>query len=519
MRYQAAPHPGVFCFDFTYFFTFWACRLLGVWSVEELEALGPVGCRRLFGDDFFGFCCHVWPGFVDEPFYRFLCGVLEGFGVDDFLRLLLWCPPRHGKSLVVRLWVLWRLFLDPSLRVGFASYSEALALVFVKDLRRLVRNCVWLGLGVVRGDGARSDWGVSFGGVSSGGNVMAVGVGGGFTGRGVDVLVVDDPVKSLADALSLASRERVWGWFRTVAETRLEAGGSALVVQTRWHPDDLSGRLEAQGGWRVLSLPALGLSDDLLGRRPGEALAPSRFSEADLLLKRESLGERLFGCLYQQVPLLEAGGFFVGEPGLFSWQGAGCSGSLVFDGGGCSLDDLDVFLVVDSAGTLGSSADWSVIGLFGFDGSRLFVLSWVRGRFSQRDLVARIGELFGLWPCCSGVWVEEAPVSLGLIEALEEKQFAVHRLKVSGRSKVSRASHARVWFERGRVLLGDPDRTVWVPPLLQELREFPAGRFDDQVDVLVYGVEVARGLAVGQGEVARPRSRGSRSFVDGGVWG
>jgi hypothetical protein len=126
------------------------------------------------------------------------------------------------------------------------------------------------------------------------------GVGGPITGKGADVLIIDDPIKNPEEANSPTQREKIWDWFQTTAYTRLEPGGAIILIMTRWHPDDLAGRLLKQmesGGehWEVVSLPAIAEDRDLLGRKPGQALWPARFDEAALAAKKNAQSPLVVG--------------------------------------------------------------------------------------------------------------------------------------------------------------------------------------------------------------------------------
>jgi hypothetical protein len=124
-------------------------------------------------------------------------------------------------------------------------------------------------------------------------------------------LIVDDPFKGSEDAESQTQRDRVWDWWQSVALTRLEPNGSLVVINTRWNPDDLSGRLlESEGDeWTVIDLPALSMAeDDPLGRSPGDALWPERYNAEDLARIRKGVGERVWWSLYQQQPRPLEGG-------------------------------------------------------------------------------------------------------------------------------------------------------------------------------------------------------------------
>ena len=200
----------------------------------------------------------------------------------------------------------WRLLGRPEMRVIIGAYNHELALEFSGAARNLAAECGLLGPYST----AAHDWRTR-----AGGGVRAVGVGSGVTGRGANLIIIDDPVKSREEAESEAYRRRVWNWYRDDMYTRLEPNGALVLIQTRWHEADLAGRLldEArQGGeaWEVISLPALADENDPLGRPPGAALCPERYDVPALERIRGVLGTYSFEALYQQRPRPAEGALF-----------------------------------------------------------------------------------------------------------------------------------------------------------------------------------------------------------------
>lgn len=202
-------------------------------------------------------------------------------------------PPRHFKtdttSAAVAVW----LKRDPSLRIMYVSYGARLAHEKSRQMRAFART---LGVPLDETVRAKHYWKTT-----AGGGVLATGIGGDLTGFGCDILIVDDPVKNRREAESRVMREHTWDWYTSTALTRLEPDGSAIVIQTRWHEEDLAG-LCADEGYRVISLPAI----DAQGR----ALAPDRFSIEQLEQIRREIGEYDFVALYQGQPRPKGGKTF-----------------------------------------------------------------------------------------------------------------------------------------------------------------------------------------------------------------
>ncbi len=234
---------------------------------------------------------------------------LDALTTGKIRRLMVFMPPRHFKSetLTVR-YAAWRLENDPALNIIIGSYAQKLANRFSRKVRRLLETRILL---------SQQRRGAEEWETEAGGGVRAVGVGGGITGFGASLIIIDDPVKNRAQAESEVFRDRTWEWFNDDIYTRLEPAGSIVLIQTRWHDDDLAGRiLKAAAAdrekWEVVSFAALaeqGFADPL-GRSPGKALCPKRFSEKRLNEIRRQLGSYSFAALYQQRPFPLEGGLF-----------------------------------------------------------------------------------------------------------------------------------------------------------------------------------------------------------------
>ncbi|MFG2359391.1 terminase large subunit domain-containing protein [Streptomyces sp. NPDC048521] len=230
-------------------------------------------------------------------------------------KVLITMPPRHGKSRRAARWApLWYLSRHPDHRVMIASYSADLA----DDHGRWIRDAIvsygeHVGLYLHAGSKAanRFDLADKDGNRLEGGLVTA-GVGGGLTGKGAHLAIVDDPIKDAADAESPTMRRRLWDWWTSVLNTRVEPGGSIIVIQTRWHEQDLAGKIlegEDADDWIRLDLPAIcDTEDDPLGRKIGEALWPLRYGRAALEKIRRAVGERVWWSLYMQKPRPLEGG-------------------------------------------------------------------------------------------------------------------------------------------------------------------------------------------------------------------
>lgn len=220
-------------------------------------------------------------------------------------RLMIFCPPRHGKSeLTTVRYPVYRLVQNPAFRVILGAYNQTFAEKMSRKARAIAKELLPLS----RERKAAQEWETE-----QGGGLRATGVGSAPTGQGGDLLLIDDPVKQRQEAESKAYRDRVYDWYKDDLLTRLEPGGAVILIMTRWNEDDLAGRIlasEEAEEWKVLSLPALAEANDPLRRAIGAALCPDRFDEKALLRRRKQLGSYSFASLYQQRPAPAEGGLF-----------------------------------------------------------------------------------------------------------------------------------------------------------------------------------------------------------------
>jgi hypothetical protein len=210
------------------------------------------------------------------------------------IKLCISMPPRHAKTVSALHALAWWLRSAPSDLCAYFTYSETRARSKSRFCRMIAERA---GVALSADMANAGEWRTK-----ADGGLVAGGVGSGLSGVGIaGVMIVDDAYKSREEADSELVREKIWEWFNDVPVTRLE-GGSLVVIQTRWHRDDLIGRLSEDPEWRVISLPALADEDDPLGRAPGEALWPERFSADELGAIRRQIGEFSWASLYQGRP-------------------------------------------------------------------------------------------------------------------------------------------------------------------------------------------------------------------------
>ena len=423
----------------------------------------------------------------DAHHLRVLADTLDRVTRGEIRRLMIWMPPRHGKSETVTVrYAAWRLRRDPRTRIIIGAYGQTLAEKFSRKIRRIVREQ----MPISEERSAVDDWETL-----DGGGVRAAGVGGAVTGMGADLIIIDDPVKSRAEADSLAYRERVWDWYTDDLYTRLEPGGAIILIMTRWHLDDLAGRILASDdgpNWEVLHLPALALEGDRLGRAYGEPLWPARFDADELARIRTSIGERAFTALYQGMPQPDGGAVFLTE-----WWAEGRNR---FWPGEHKRRVEARAQFWDTASETNETAAYSACVTFELIrddiGYRLAVVDVWRDRLTMPQLIEAItaraaahnrdGKL-------SRVVIEYASSGIGAYQTLAATApgwlaRCLDRLRVKA-SKLERAQSASVWCSRDMILLPHPgEHAPWLYEFESELFTFPASAKADQVDAFSMGV-------------------------------
>lgn len=236
--------------------------------------------------------------------HELLASKLEGVDNGTIKRLMVFMPPRHGKSELCSIqFPAWAMGRNKDRNIIQASYSADLAHDFGRQTRNLVDSQefkrVFPKVSLSEDSQSKGKWNTNGRGAYN-----AVGVGGAITGKGADIMIIDDPIKNRQDADSSVYREMVWGWYRSTARTRLSPDGAIIVIMTRWHEDDLAGRLLQQDpeGWEVINLPAISVSDEP-NRQIGEALWDGHYGLDKLEAIKRDVGSYEWSALYQQRPI------------------------------------------------------------------------------------------------------------------------------------------------------------------------------------------------------------------------
>lgn len=395
------------------------------------------------------------------------------------VRAIIEMPPRHGKSETIsRYSPAWYLGVKPDARVGLVSYEAKFASLWGGRAREVLASCgpEVFGVRPKRDSGGATSWEVE----GHEGGMLTTGIGGPLTGRGVDLLIIDDPVKNAEAALSERQRDAMWDWYVSTARTRLEPGGSIIVLQTRWHEDDLAGRLlagadaEHADQWERLSLPAIAESDnDPVGRSQGEALWPARYPLADLERIKASIGTFWFAALYQQRPAPLEGGLLQADWWRHWTEDPVAHGELwdaIVGSWDCNFKE-------------GKDSDYVVGQVWGRVGQRYYLLDQVRGQWGFVRTLEAVRSLAARWPIVTTWYIESAANGEAIIDSLRHELPGIDGVSPEG-SKLARVAAISGLVESGAVYLPDPRREPWVSDLIAEAAVFPNGANDDQVDSL-----------------------------------
>jgi len=451
-----------------------------------------VAQARLARSSLLGFTEYTLPQYQRAAHHELIAEKLEAVERGEIDRLMIFMPPRHGKSeLASKRFPAWCLGRNPKRQIIAASYNSDLASDFGRNVRNIAAEPeftqVFPGVSLAPDSQAANRFNTN-----AKGTYVAAGVGTAVTGRGADIALIDDPFKDREEADSERRRELVWDWYRSTLFTRLMPGGAIVLIQTRWHEDDLAGRLLEQepDQWEVLELPAL--------HPERGALWPEWYDEDTLERIKETIGPREWSALYQQQPQPEEGTFFQRD-WFKAWEKLpkvryyGTSDYAVTDGGG----------------------DYTVLTIWGIgsDGDIYRVEQWKKQSASdewieaQLDLVAKYKPLafFG-----EGGVIQKAVEPMLKRRMRERKTYcrlewlpSVSDKPTRARSFQAMAATGRVHFEQGADL--------------SEFLVFPAGKHDDEVDtasLIGRAIDQAHPAIVAEPESNETKDAWDRAFED-----
>jgi predicted phage terminase large subunit-like protein len=432
-------------------------------SSENFEKLYALKLAR---ENLIPFCKLTYRGYEPNWHHRLLADKLTELEAGTDGRLMILMPPRHGKSELASVrFPAWFLGRHPTKRVIATSYSARLAENFGRKVRDIVADPKFrltFGTGLSGRSKAADRWETA-----DGGGYVAAGVGGSITGMGGDLLIIDDPFKNQEDADSKNYRDKVWDWYQSTLYTRIEKGGRIVVILTRWHEDDLAGRLlnADRDGWQVVSFPAIAEEDEVF-RTVGEPLWAEKYDEDALAQIRSAVGSRVWNALYQQRPAPEDGAvfkkswfrFYDAEPAfeqmVQSWD-------MTFSGG--------------------DGSDFVVGQVWGIRGTERYLVDQVRGRMDFMSALRALRMMTEKYPQARAKYIEDKANGPAVISALKNEIQGLIPVNPQG-SKTARAIAVTPMLEAGNVYLKRGAK--FSEELMDEAALFPGGKNDDMVDAM-----------------------------------
>ncbi|MBT9153403.1 MAG: hypothetical protein DDT39_00060 [Firmicutes bacterium] len=431
--------------------------------------------------------------------------------------------PTHNSQLASDMFPSWVLGQHPEWSIIAASYAQGLPIGFSRNIRDRLRDPEYQALfpkSKLRADSQ----GVEEWKLTSGGGYTAAGVGTGVTGKGMHIGILDDPIKDAEAAASETIRDAAYSWYNAVFRTRLAPGGGILIIQTRWHYDDVSGRLldaeealikagvpeEEREGWEVVSYPAIAEADEYLMRdgtveanadasnalrllrKRGEALHAERYPTNELIKIRNGFPSSVWNALYQQRPTPDEGDFFVRDDFRYRW-----------------LDPAyrplcRTFMTVDYAISKKTRNDFTVMGVFAIDSNDdLYCLELRRGRWKTPEIVDNVVALVerhkpeiyagergaiheAVWPV-----IEPALMRKRLYVSVDDSLVPIQDKETRARPMQGRIQRHKFFFS-----FDSTTRPEIYDQAEREMLQFPSGAHDDIVDCLAWAGRLALNISL-----------------------
>ena len=450
-------------------------QIEGLTPFEQEEALKKLVLRKkilqLQGkqrEDFLLFVRTVWPEFIAGNHHKIIAKKFEAIASKKIKRLIVNMPPRHTKSEFASfLFPAWMMGREPRLKIIQTSHTAELAQRFGRKVRNLIDTQdyqnIFPGMELSADSKAAGRWETN-----AGGEYFSAGVGGAITGRGADLLIIDDP-HSEQDALSATALENAWEWYSSGPRQRLQPGGSIVIVMTRWNTKDITGELiKSQGQpkadqWEVIEFPAIMPSD--------KPVWPEYWEKEELESVKASISIAKWNAQWQQNPTAEEGAIIKRE-WWQTWEKSQMPGL------------MHVIQSYDTAFSKKETADYSAIttwGIFMPDERtpNIILLDMKKGRWDFPEMKEIAYDSYKYWEPESVV-IEAKATGMPLTQELRMRGIPVINFTPSkGNDKLSRVNAVAPLFQSGVVWAPDE---VWAEEVIEECAAFPYGEHDDLVD-------------------------------------
>ncbi len=470
--------------------------------MKNLKNLSKISAINVFNElsiryarkNLIDFTRKTFKHYVPNWHHYLIADRLELVEKREITRLIISMPPRYGKSELASVrFPAWYLGKRPLESIIAASYSSKLAEDFGKNARNTVNSDEYKEIFniTLSGDSAaKQKWTVISEEKYITGEYFGTGVGGAATGKGANLLLIDDPVKNRQDVQSEILRENVWDWYTSTAYTRLEKDGVIVLIMTRWHEDDLAGRLingqsEYSDKWEVLNLPAIAeenevfeiynkhyiekLGTNILTRKEGEPLWAAKFNIDNLIKTRIAVGSYDWNSLYQQNPLSAEGNIFKREWFKF-YKEPPPNLHTITQSWDCAFKD-------------NKDSDYVVGQVWGKSGIDCYLLDQVRGKMNIIATMQAIRNLSAKYPNTTATLIEDKANGTAVIEMLKSELTGIIPVEPEG-GKIVRAQAAAPLLEAGNIYLPDPAIAPWINDFIFECCGFPNTKNDDQVDAM-----------------------------------
>jgi len=409
--------------------------------------------------------------FIFRPFQTYISEIITNEIIKGNARIILSVPPQHGKSEVASHWVpVWFLSNFPDRHIMLLSYNENYACGW----GRIVRNSIRKNKDKLFVELSTDSTAAGYWHSSAGGSMMCSGVDGTMTGRPGHVIIIDDPHKNWAEAMSESRRQKVIEWYTKTVTQRFQKDTTVIVIQTRWHKQDLAGFLLKHGvdKWKEIRLAALAEKNDPLGRKEGEPLLPQEYSKATLEKRKIEMGAMAFAAIYQQSPQVEDGNVFKRQ----YWQ------RYVLDAKPKSFDRI--IHSWDTAFEAKKTSAYTACTTWGQYQKRLYLLSIWREKADYPTVKRKMFDLYHSEKA-SLILLEDKATGKPLRQELRLAGLPIIEVNPTA-DKYTRACSVTPLFEDGRVFIAAGE--TWADDVIAGCAEFPNGDWTDVVDTISQGL-------------------------------